>query len=210
MSTEAVLTQDFSPLVLPVIAESDQERSAAASARSRGFAAGFAEGRREAAREQARWLADAEDARAAESAEAAERVAVLAAALREAAVELREATVPVVAEAEAALVDAAFELATVVVGVALQDPLAAARAAVARVVSVGAAGPAGIVPVVRLHPDDVARLDGAALDGAGLPRDLQLVADPSLARGDAIGELPTGWLDGRIHSALDRAKEALS
>ncbi|MGN6759980.1 MAG: FliH/SctL family protein [Leifsonia sp.] len=205
MSTEAVLTQDFSPLVLPVIAESDQERSAAASARSRGFAAGFAEGRREAAREQARWLADAEDARAAESAEAAERVAVLAAALREAAVELREATVPVVAEAEAALVDAAFELATVVVGVALQDPLAAARAAVARVVSVGAAGPAGIVPVVRLHPDDV-----AALDGAGLPRDLQLVADPSLARGDAIGELPTGWLDGRIHSALDRAKEALS
>jgi len=205
MSTEAVLTQDFSPLVLPVIAESGQERSAAASARSRGFAAGFAEGRREAAREQARWLADAEDARAAESAEAAERVAVLAAALREAAVELREATVPVVAEAEAALVDAAFELATVVVGVALQDPLAAARAAVARVVSVGAAGPAGIVPVVRLHPDDV-----AALDGAGLPRDLQLVADPSLARGDAIGELPTGWLDGRIHSALDRAKEALS
>ena len=205
MSTEAVLAQDFSPLVLPVIAESDQERSAAASARSRGFAAGFAEGRREAAREQARWLADAEDARAAESAEAAERVAVLAAALREAAVELREATVPVVAEAEAALVDAAFELATVVVGVALQDPLTAARAAVARVVSVGAAGPAGIVPVVRLHPDDV-----AALDGAGLPRDLQLVADPSLARGDAIGELPTGWLDGRIHSALDRAKEALS
>jgi flagellar assembly protein FliH len=205
MSTEAVLTQDFSPLVLPVIAESEQEKSAAASARSRGFAAGFAEGRREAAREQARWLADAEDARAAESAEAAERVAVLAAALREAAVELREATVPVVAEAEAALVDAAFELATVVVGVALQDPLAAARAAVARVVSVGAAGPAGIVPVVRLHPDDV-----AALDGAGLPRDLQLVADPSLARGDAIGELPTGWLDGRIHSALDRAKEVLS
>ena len=210
MSTEAVLTRDFSPLVLPVIAETEQEKSAAASARSRGFAAGFADGRREAAREQARWLADAEDARAAESAEAAERVAVLAASLREAAVELREATVPVVAEAEAALVDAAFELATAVVGVALQDPLEAARAAVARVVCVGSTGPAGIVPVVRLHPDDVARLDGAALDRAGVPRDLQLVADPSLARGDAIGELPAGWLDGRIHSALDRAKEALS
>lgn len=203
MSTEAALRRDFTPLVLPVIAESEQERSAAASARSRGFAAGFAEGRREAAREQVQWLADAEDARAAESAEAAEHVAVLVAALRAAAVELREATVPVVAEAEAALVDAAFELATAVVGVALQDRLAAARAAVARV-CVGATG-TGIVPVVRLHPDDM-----ASLHEAGLADDVQLVADPSLAPGDAIGELPTGWLDGRIHSALDRAREALS
>jgi flagellar assembly protein FliH len=128
--------------------------------------------------------------------------------------------VPVVAEAEAALVDAAFELATAVVGVALQDRLAAARAAVVRVVSLGSARPAGVVPVVRLPPDDVATIEeaavdgaalgGAALDGAGAARDLQLVADPSLARGDAIGELPAGWLDGRIHSALDRAKEALS
>lgn len=201
MSSDAVA--GFEPLTVPVIAETEQERAAMTSARSRGYAAGYAEGRREAAAEQVRWLAAAEDARAAESAEAADRVAVLAAALRTAAVELREATVPVLAEAEAALTAAAFELATAVVGVALEDRLAAAQAAVARV---QAAGAPGAVPVVRLHPDDVAAMQAAGFQADGM----QLVADPALHRGDAVGELPNGWLDARIHSALQRAKEALS
>jgi flagellar assembly protein FliH len=200
MSSDAVA---FEPLTVPVIAETEQERAAMAAARSRGYAAGYAEGRREAAAEQERWLAEAEDARAAESAEAAHRVAVLAAALRTAAVELREATVPVLAEAEAALTAAAFELATAVVGVALEDRLSAARAAVARVQATGAPG---AVPVVRLHPDDVAALRESGFSAEGM----QLVADATLRRGDAVGELPNGWLDARIHSALQRAKEALS
>ncbi|MGO4595766.1 FliH/SctL family protein [Leifsonia sp. 2TAF2] len=203
MSSDAALLPAFEPLAVPVIAETEHERAAMSSARSRGYAAGYAEGRRAAAREQQQWLAETQDARAAESAEAAERIAVLAAAVRASAVELREATVPVLAEAENALVDAAFELATAVVGVALDDRLAAARAAVDRVLS---AAPAGVVPVVRLNPEDA-----EALRSAGQTLDeLQLVADPSLARGDAIGDLPNGWLDGRIRSALDRAKEALS
>lgn len=200
MSSDAVA---FEPLTVPVIAETEQERAAMAAARSRGYAAGYAEGRRAAAAEQERWVAEAEDARAAESAEAADRVAVLAAALRTAAVELREATVPVLAEAEAALTAAAFELATAVVGVALEDRLSAARAAVARV---QAAGAPGAVPVVRLHPDDVAALQESGFAAEGM----QLVADATLRRGDAVGELPNGWLDARIHSALQRAKEALS
>ncbi|MGO4301795.1 FliH/SctL family protein [Leifsonia sp. RAF41] len=201
MSSDAALA--FEPLAVPVVTSTEHERAAMASARSRGFAAGFAEGRRAAAEEQARWLVDAEDARAAESAETADRAAVLASALRGAAIELREATVPVLAEAETALVDAAFALATAVVGVALEDRLSAARAAVERVVS---AVDAGAVPAVRLHPDDVAALRQAGLVG----EELRLVADPALARGDAIGELPTGWLDARIYEALGRAKEALS
>ncbi|MDR6972267.1 FliH/SctL family protein [Leifsonia shinshuensis] len=204
MSSEsAVSAVAFEPLAVPVIAETEHERAAMTSARSRGYAAGFADGRRAAAEEQARWLADAEDARAAEAVEAADRVAVLAAALRSAAVELREATVPLLAEAESVLLEAAFELATTVVGVALEDRLAAARAAVERVV---AAGRPGAVPVVRMHPDDVAELHRAGI----AYEDTQLVADPTLTRGDAIGELPTGWLDGRIHAAMLRAKEALS
>jgi flagellar assembly protein FliH len=202
MSSDAVAPA-FEPLSLPVLAETEQERAALQAARARGYAAGFAEGRRAAAEEQRRWIAAAEDARAAESAETADRVAILAAALRTAAVDLREATVPVLAEAESALLDAAFELATAVVGQALEDRLAAARAAVARVLS--AAEP-GAVPVVRLHPDDLAELRRAGLDD-GVP---QLVADPALSPGDAIGDLAAGWLDGRIRSALDRAKEALS
>jgi flagellar assembly protein FliH len=201
MSSDAAVA--FEPLAVPVLAETEQERAAMAAARSRGYAAGFAEGRRAAAEEQARWLADAEDARAAEGAEAAEHVAVLARALRAAAVELREATVPVLGEAESTLVEAAFELATAVVGVALSDRIAAARAAVERVV---AAADGGAVPVVRLNPADVEELRGAGL----APEDVRLVTDPSLTRGDAIGELPGGWLDARIGEALARAREVLS
>lgn len=201
MSSDAALA--FEPLAVPVLAETEQERAAMAAARSRGYAAGFAEGRRAAAEEQARWLAVAEDARAAESAEAADHIALLARALRSAAVELREATVPLLAEAESALVEAAFELATAVVGVALGDRVAAARAAVERVV---AAADGGAVPVVRLNPADVEELRAAGL----APEDVRLVADPSLARGDAIGELPGGWLDARVGEALARAREVLS
>lgn len=201
MSSDAALA--FEPLAVPVLAETEQERAAMAAARSRGYAAGFAEGRRAAAEEQARWLAGAEDARAAESAEAAEYVGVLTQALRSAAVELREATVPVLAEAESALVEAAFELATAVVGTALADRVAAARAAVERVV---AAADGGAVPVVRLNALDVEELRAAGV----APEDVRLVADPSLARGDAIGELPGGWLDARVGEALARAREVLS
>jgi len=69
-----------------------------------------------------------------------------------------------------------------------------------------AAADGGAVPVVRLNPADV-----EDLRGAGLAReDVRLVADPSLARGDAIGELPGGWLDARVGEALARAREVLS
>ena len=59
---------------------------------------------------------------------------------------------------------------------------------------------------MRLNPDDVAalRTAGFAVD------DVRLVADPALSRGDAIGELPGGWLDARIPEALARAREVLS
>lgn len=200
MSTEtAVSPAAFSPLVIPVLAETEQEQAALSAARSRGYATGFAEGRRAAADEQAAWLEQAEAARAAQEAQAAARTAVLAQALRTAAAELSAATVPVLAEVEEVLVEAAFELATAVVGVALDDRIAAAKAAVARALS---GETAGAVAVVRVNPEDAALL-------AGLPLP-QLVADPALAPGDAIGELPAGWLDARVSTALARAREALS
>lgn len=194
----------FAPLTVPVLAETDDQHAAAEAARARGFAAGYADGRREAAAEQAAWLAEARLARAAEADEADRRVGVLAQALRTAAVELREATVPVLAEVEEALVAAAFQLAEAVVGTVLSDRLAAARAAVARVFAVA---PAGELSVIRLNPDDLALLwEGRASDLDAVTA----VADASLAPGDAIGGLPTGWLDARIGAALDRAREALS
>lgn len=125
----------FAPLAIPVLAETAQEQAALASARSRGYATGFADGRRAAAEEQAAWLAAADEARALQEEQVSARIGVLAQALRAAAVELREATVPVLAEVEDVLVEAAFELASAVVGDALGDRVAAARAAVARALS---------------------------------------------------------------------------
>ncbi|KQR51156.1 hypothetical protein ASF88_18395 [Leifsonia sp. Leaf336] len=202
----------FAPLTVPVLAETDDQHAAADAARARGFAAGYADGRREAAAEQAAWLAEAELARAAEADAAARRIAVLAQTLRTAAVELREATVPVIAEVEDTLVAAAFELAEAVVGTVLGDRLAAARAAVARVF---AEAPAGELTVIRINPEDLALLreaerSGGARDGTFVLDGVTTVADPSLAPGDAIGGLPTGWLDARIRASLQRAGEALS
>lgn len=213
----------FAPLAIPVLAETAQEQAALASARARGYATGFADGRRAAAEEQAAWLAAADEARAVQEEQVAARIGVLAQALRAASVELREATVPVLAEVEGVLVEAAFELASAVVGDALGDRVAAARAAVARALS---GETAGEVAVVRLNPDDLALLveaeaeaeEQSASDGnartssaliTGIPAP-RLVPDPSIAPGDAVGELPAGWLDARISTALARAREALS
>ncbi|GAB3583573.1 hypothetical protein GCM10027406_28410 [Leifsonia lichenia] len=197
MSSDAV----FSPVAIPVIAETAEAVAQVDAARSRGYAAGYADGLRAAADEQRAWRAAADADREAEDAAAAERLAVLAASLRNAAIELREATVPVLAEAENSLVDAAFSLAQAVVGDALADRVAAANAAVARVLD---GDVAGAVSVVRLNPEDLAAIGAGAAGDA-----VRLVADPTLAPGDAVGDLPDGWLDARIHSALDRAREAL-
>ena len=211
MSTESA----FAPFPIPVLAETAESHAAATAARSRGYAAGYADGLRAAAVEQSAWVEAADAERAVESDIAAQRVALLVNALRSAAVELRECTVPVLAEAETALVDAAFELAESVVGSAMADRLAAARAAVARALGDDVSG---VVSVVRLNPDDLEELGGAAgaRDAAGVgaagatDRPVRFVADPALGRGDAIGELPDGWLDARIGAALARAREALS
>ena len=207
MSTETA----FAPLAIPVLAETEQEHAALTSARSRGYATGYADGRRAAAEEQRAWQEAAEQTRAEQEELAAQRVAVLAQGLRAAAVELREATVPVLAEVEDVLVEAAFELASAVVGEALADRVAAARAAVSRALS---GETAGAVAVVRLNPEDLTLLEAADAEAgdahivpAATPR---LVADSSLAPGDAIGDLPTGWLDARVSTALLRAREALS
>lgn len=212
MSTDAA----FAPLAIPVLAETEQEQAALASARARGYATGYADGRRAAADEQAAWLAAAQEARAAQEEQLARRAAVLADALRAAADSLRDATVPVLAKVEDVLVEAAFELATAVVGEALADRVAAARAAVARAL---AGETAGAVATVRLNPEDLELLTAAeaatpaspaARAALAAPTAPRLIPDPALAPGDAIGELPAGWLDARVSSALARAREALS
>lgn len=175
---------------------------AAASAHAAGFAAGFAAGARAASRAaaQAQHLADErrladEERRAAEH---TARLAALAAATRAA----QSRTAPVLAHAESTLHRCALELAAAVLGVELADGPAGAAAALARV---RAGAPDRDDVVVHLHPEDVRALG----PDPQLPEGTRLVADPSLARGDAVAEHPDGWLDARIGTALERARAAL-
>jgi flagellar assembly protein FliH len=147
----------------------------------------------------------APDARRA--AEHADSLAVLTAAARAAA----DRSAPVLASAESTLHAAAVQLAAAVLGRELADGPASARAALDRVLRAGLE-----VHTVRLSPRDHEVLRVAMAPGAAVLADLpaltgvELVADPALAPGDAVGEYPDGYLDARIVDALDRARAALA
>ncbi|WP_223692959.1 FliH/SctL family protein [Leifsonia poae] len=196
----------FAPVPIPVLAETEFSQTAATAARSRGFATGYAEGLRAAATEQAAWISQAEARQEQERVDAGDRRSQNVALLRAAALELSGCTLPPLAEVDAALVSAAFELAEAVVGAALADRVAAARAAIVRVLE---ADTGAIVSRVRLNPDDIRALGDDAIAELTADGALTVVADPALASGDAIGELPDGWLDARIGTALARAREAI-
>jgi flagellar assembly protein FliH len=191
----------LAPIGRPVDAVREGERD---QARTAGYAAGYAAGAREAARVAAaeavrlEWLRREDGVRRSGEHEAA--VAVLARVTRAAAAR----TAPVLADAERAVHAAALELASVVLGCELADGEHSARTALARVL----ADPQ--VPglhTVRLHPRDLdaLRAAGGVPDVAGV----QLVADPTLAPGDAVGQHPDGYLDARVATALARARAAL-
>jgi flagellar assembly protein FliH len=55
-----------------------------------------------------------------------------------------------------------------------------------------------------MHPDDLALVADVAA-----PDSVELVADPTLARGDAIAELRSGLIDARLTAAVERARAAL-
>lgn len=189
----------FVALSYPSINTPDSRRVFQA-AQSRGYAAGFAAGSQEAATrlaEQSEIIATAaRDAAALARVRTEEALARLNLAVR--AVEAT--AIPLLAEAEQTLADAAVALAEAVIGVELQDGPASARSALARALG---HPEASSVSVVRLNPADLAELIDVPMDG------VTLVADQDLARGDAIAELPTGFLDARIGAALDRARAEL-
>lgn len=174
-------------------------------ARSAGYAAGFAAGACEAARAA---QVEAEHTAARRAAEDTQRAAEHAAALdtlERAARAAAARTAPVLELAEARLHAAALDLAAAVLGTELTDGERSARAALARVLD------HPLLPgvhTVRLHPRDLAALQASA----GVPRvpGVELVADPSLAPGDAVAEHADGYLDGRIDAALDRARAVLA
>jgi flagellar biosynthesis/type III secretory pathway protein FliH len=176
----------------------------AEQARAAGWSAGWAAGTRAAAEaaQAQRAALEAEHV----SAEAARdaRVTAALAVLRRAAEAAAARAVPVLEDAAATLDEGAVVLAQAVLGTELADDEDRARAALARALSLPL--DAGIT-AVRLHPTDLATL--AAADVAA-PAGVQLVADASLHPGDAVSELPDGFLDARISTAVERALHALA
>ncbi|WP_082177323.1 FliH/SctL family protein [Arthrobacter sp. RIT-PI-e] len=166
---------------------------------ARGHAAGYASGLALAHAEldERRAHAEAESAAARARAEAAvqQRLRVLDSAVR--ALEAR--TAPVLAEARERILDTSFHVAELIVGHALEDEAASARAAVARALQGTGEDE---VRAVHLHPADLALL---TRDERIRP-EVVLVADASLGRGDAVTQLTDGTIDARLGAALDRVR----
>lgn len=208
----------FGSARLTVVAD-DRVRETQERARVAGYAAGFAAGSRAAAGATETLHTRLESqARAAEAARLAEHSAALA-VLTRASQAAGARVVPVLDDARGLLYTGALELARAVLGVELADHARSARAAVVRALDV----PHDVqVQTVRLHPADLAevRAAEAARTAAGEasepsepvlpPLDgVRLVADPSLARGDAVSTFEGGFFDARIETAFTRAVEAL-
>ena len=203
MSPEAEAT--FSAARLTVVTD-DRVRLAQERAHVSGYAAGFAAGSRAAAEttqglhEHLRAQAAAAEATRQEAHRAAVHTLQLAA---EAAV---ARVVPVLDEARDLLHARAFELARAVVAMELGDAEAAAAAALARAAQL----PHDVrVQTVRMHPRDLAALVASGGADAGDLAGVELVADPSLAPGDAVSTFEGGFFDARIETAFARARTAL-
>lgn len=164
----------------------------------RGHAAGYAAGLRVAEAELAarRAALEAEAAVAAE--ESRRRVESALAALDAAAGRLDARRAPVLADADRALTSAAVELAAAIL---TREPVATSTEALDRALALaGDATPRRI----RLNPADLVALGTAA------PAGIDLVADASIAAGDAVLDLADGELDARLSASLDRARAALT
>jgi flagellar assembly protein FliH len=191
----------FSRAVFPPLktaGDATEDRLAYAHGHTAGYTAGLRKAAAEA--EERRRGMEAEHAAALREAEI--RAGQVIAALAAAASSLDAAVVPVLAEAQDTLAGAALDLAEAILGHELSDADTAARAALLR--ATAAPLPAG-VRTVRMHPADLSLLDQATRDAAAV----RFAPDETLERGDAVTEFETGYLDARIRTAMERARQAL-
>ncbi len=177
-----------------------EKQPGASSAQARGYGAGYAEGLRRAAAEHraAEHRRDTELRESLAAADATTRRS--AAAVAAAAAALRALTMPVIEDAEHALVEGALELAEAILQREVADGHVSAADTLRRVL---ASLPHDELATVRLNPVDAATV---AVDGEP---SLTVVADESIAPGDAVAVLRDGWLDARIGAAVERAKTVL-
>jgi len=180
------------------------------AARTAGHALGWSAGWAAGARAAAERAAAAEAERAADHTRSEAR---RQAAVDEAVVVLRRAaqaadrrSEPVVDQVRRELSAVAVQLAEAVLCRELVGGDASARAALGRALAV----PAELgVHTVRLHPADAAAVQDLVAAGEITLDGVAVVADPRLARGDALSEHPAGFLDAQVATALARARRVL-
>jgi flagellar assembly protein FliH len=181
------------------------DAAATARAQAQGHARGYADGMRRAGVEAAAFRARLEAEHAASQDALKVRVGAEIEALAAARAAIRERCAPVLADAERTLFECALSLAEAVLGRELSDGAASSRAALARALS----GPPESQPLrVRMNPLDAQAVEAHLLQ-AGVPAGIDVVAEMSLSRGDALADFPDGFLDARVSSALDRARKSL-
>jgi flagellar assembly protein FliH len=192
----------FSRAVFPALKNS-RNATEDSLAYAHGHTAGYTAGLRQAFAdaEERRSIMEAEHAALLSHSEA--RTGRVLAALAAAAAALDAAVVPVITEAQDTLAASALDLAEAILGLELSDADTAARAALARASAVPL--PTG-TRTVRMHPADLSVLDDHTRAAAGVV----FVGDETLDRGDAFTEFETGYLDARIRTAMERARQALS
>jgi flagellar assembly protein FliH len=197
MSTEHFDEQPFARL-----SDSAADTAVRREAELRGYAAGYAAGARRAERmlEERRSALEATARQQRELAATTEAQRSMRLDRVLAALEAR--LEPTLGAARAALMDNAVELAEALLGRELSDGELSARGIAARVLACDGERE---VTRVRVHPSEVAAV-AELLAG----RELEVVGDPALGRGDAVAELPDGFLDARITSALARVRRALA
>ena len=196
------MSRDFFPMTFPSLPATAQQEQADADSRAAGHAAGYAAGLRAAGAELAGQKAalDAEHRAALlhDAARTDRAIVVLTAA----ALALDSRLLPVVSDAQDAIAASALDLAETIIGAELANSERSAKAALAR--ALAAVDPATIT-TIRLNPLDLSVLD----ENVRAASAVSFTADASLARGDAIADLPLGYLDARITTAVARARAAI-
>lgn len=171
-------------------------------ARAQGYAAGWAGGRRRAQAEAEARRVDADRDRATELARWAEQQQTLLSALASAADSCGSDLATRYAELTELAVDLALEIAEAVIGREVENATDGGVDAVRRVLSELAPG---VTTTVRLNPADLASIDRGLLAGTAI----ELVADPTVGRGDALAETQTGLIDASLATAMARVREVL-
>jgi flagellar assembly protein FliH len=192
---------DFEALTFPALRHPNQDAMDART-RVQGHAAGYASGLRSAAKEAQLRVIELNGETAALLNERNTQLDAALAALETAARDLHTRAIPTIEQVQDVLVSSALELAEAILGYELNDAPTSARAALARVI--GHADPRTLL-TVRMNSHDIAELDAAGRQASSV----EIVADDTIARGDAVGDFADGYLDARIQTALARARAAL-